>query len=105
MRLRNERASAQSNPPVEGTSEVAMNKIRTAALVAALVVTSASSFGQEKKDAPPAAPPAAAQAPPASPPRESPPPPPSAGEPQRGVVKDDEFIPTQDIPPDEGVTF
>jgi hypothetical protein len=61
---------------------------------------SASSFGQEKKDAPPAAaPPAPAQAPPAATP---PAPPPTE---QRGVVKDDEFIPTQDIPPDEGVTF
>ena len=79
-----------------------MNRIRTAALVAALVAISAASLGQEKKDAPPATPPAAT---PASPPRESPPPPPSASEPQRGVVKDDEFIPTQDIPPDEGVTF
>ena len=75
-----------------------MNKIRTAALAAALAVLSASALAQEK-DAPPpaAAPPDAAQAPPAapaSPPTE-----------QRGVLKDDEFIPTQDIAPDEGVTF
>lgn len=87
-----------------------MNTIRTAALVAALVAVSASSLGQEKKAAPPAAatPPAANPAPAsppagASPPGEQPRPPPSA-EP-RGVLKDDEFIPTQDIPPDEGVTF
>ena len=82
-----------------------MNRIRIAALVVALVAISAASLGQEKKDAPPATPPAATPAPPASPPRESPPPPPSAAEQPRGVVKDDEFIPTQDIPPDEGVTF
>jgi hypothetical protein len=77
-----------------------MNTIRTAALVAALVVMSASSFGQEKKDAPPAtAAPPAAQTPPAATP-----PAPTPTE-ERGVVKGDEFIPTQDIPPDEGVTF
>ena len=88
-----------------------MNTIRTAALVAALAVMSASSLGQEKKDAPPAAatPPAANPSPVSPPAAASPPageqprPPPSA-EP-RGVLKDDEFIPTQDIPPDEGVTF
>jgi hypothetical protein len=92
-----------------------MNTIRTAALVAALLAVSASTLGQEKKDAPPAAtppqaaPPAAQPAPAASPPAaaapEAPaskPPPPTE---QRGVLKDDEFIPTQDIPPDEGVTF
>jgi hypothetical protein len=97
-----------------------MNAIRTAALVAALVTMSASSFGQEKKDAAPATAPPATEAPPvatppattappaaspspAAPPAEaSKPPPPTE---QRGVMKDDEFIPTQDIPPDEGVTF
>ena len=85
-----------------------MQTIRTAALVVALVAVSASSFGQEKKDSAGAAPPAAAQTPPASPPAASPPaasPPSTPPGEQRGVVKDDEFIPTQDIPPDEGVTF
>ncbi len=83
-----------------------MNTIRTAALVAALAMTSASSFGQEKKDAPPAAGQTAPVAPPpatAQTPADAPPAPPPTE--QRGVVRDDEFIPTQDIPPDEGVTF
>jgi len=74
-------------------------------------MTSASSFGQEKKDAPPAATPPAAAAPPAAGPPAAQAPPtaaeqrPSPSSEERGVLKGDEFIPTQDIPPDEGVTF
>jgi len=34
-----------------------------------------------------------------------PPPPPSASTPKTGVIKDNEFIPTEEIQPDEAVTF
>jgi hypothetical protein len=44
---------------------------------------------------------AGAQAAPAS----TTPPPPSASAPKTGVVKDNEFIPTEEIQPDEPVTF
>jgi len=37
--------------------------------------------------------------------RETPPAPPSASAPKKGVVNDGEFIPTQEINPDEDVTF
>jgi hypothetical protein len=90
-----------------------MNTIRTAALAAALALVSASSLGQESAAPSPAAPspaapsPAAAPPPVASPPpaaaqSTSPPPPPKE---ERGVVKGDEFIPTQEISADEAVTF
>jgi hypothetical protein len=78
-----------------------MNTIRTAALVAALATVSASSLGQEAgAQAPAAEPPAAAQPPPAAEPTPSPPP-----AEERGVVKDGEFIPTQELNADEAVTF
>ncbi len=100
MQLRNARVSSQSKSLVGGNPEVVMHTIRTAALAAVLVMVSASSIAQEKKEAPPAAAkPPATQAPPAAAAQPAPP------AEQRGVVKDDEFIPTQDIPPDEGVTF
>jgi hypothetical protein len=35
----------------------------------------------------------------------SPPPPPSAATGKTGVIKDNEFIPTEEIQPDEAVTF
>jgi hypothetical protein len=78
-----------------------MNTIRTAALVAALATASASSLGQENTAPPPAstAPPPASTAPPAT---ETPAPPPTE---ERGVVKDGEFIPTQELSADEEVTF
>jgi hypothetical protein len=77
-----------------------MNPIRTAVLAAALLGVWAVAFAQEKKAAPPpAAAPPAAQTPPAAP---QPAPPPAD---HRGAVKDGEFIPTEEIPPDEGVTF
>jgi hypothetical protein len=65
----------------------------------------------EQKAAPPAqkAPPAPADKPADA---SAPTPKPAAGaeagqanEPQRGIVKDDEFIPTQELQPDEDVTF
>jgi hypothetical protein len=80
-----------------------MNTIRGFAVAAALVLLSASSLGQQPRQGTAPAPPAATQAPPAaSPPAPAASPPPTE---QRGVVKDDEFIPSQDISPDEGVTF
>jgi hypothetical protein len=86
-----------------------MNTLRWVALSVALVLLSATSLAQEKKEGAGAAPPAAKQAPPASPPAAAAPGAPGAPAAppaeQRGVVKDDEFIPSQDIPPDEGVTF
>jgi len=86
-----------------------MNVTRIFAVVITLGVLSTASSGQETQ--PPAAPPAAkpADAPPASAPqgqsRETPPAPPSASAPKTGIVKDGEFIPTQEINPDEDVTF
>lgn len=95
-----------------------MNVTRMLAVVITLGVLSTASSGQEtqpKPTAPPAAKPAdtPAQAAPSqsTPPQSAPaqqgetPPPPSASKPKTGVVKDDEFIPTQEINPDEDVTF
>jgi hypothetical protein len=86
-----------------------MNVTRIFAIVITLGVLSTASSGQESQQ--PAAPPAAkpADAPPkAAVPeqsRETPPPPPSASAPKTGVIRDGEFIPTQEIQPDEDVTF
>jgi hypothetical protein len=86
-----------------------MNVTRIFAIVITLGVLSTASSGQESQQ--PAAPPAAkpADAPPkAAVPeqsRETPPPPPSASAPKTGVMRDGEFIPTQEIQPDEDVTF
>ena len=95
-----------------------MNVTRILAVVITLGVLSTTSSGQEtqpKPTAPPAAKPAdaPAQATPSqsTPPQSAPaqqgetPPPPSASKPKTGVIKDDEFIPTQEINPDEDVTF
>jgi hypothetical protein len=98
--------------------EADMNLTRMFAVVIALGVLSTASSGQEtqpKPTAPPAAKPA--DAPPQSAPSQATPaqsaptqqgetpPPPSASKPKTGVIKDDEFIPTQEIQPDEDVTF
>lgn len=86
-----------------------MNVTRIFAIVITLGVLSTASSGQESQQ--PAAPPAAkpADAPPKAAPqeqsRETPPPPPSASAPKTGVIRDGEFIPTQEIQPDEDVTF
>jgi hypothetical protein len=99
------------------------------------MLSTASSQETQKQDAPQAAKPAAdapanapqapsgagntAQAPPATPSSVSqpatgaqapastatPPPPPSAAVGKTGVIKDNEFIPTEEIQPDEAVTF
>jgi hypothetical protein len=99
------------------------------------MLSTASSQETQKQDAPQAAKPAAdapanapqapsgagntAQAPPATPSSvsqpatgaqapastASPPPPPSAAVGKTGVIKDNEFIPTEEIQPDEAVTF
>ena len=101
-----------------------MNIARIFAVVITLgVLSTASSQETPKQDSPPAAnPPAAApaQAPgaaaptPAAPssgasqPAQTPqvtPPPPSAAVGKTGVIKDNEFIPTEEIQPDEAVTF
>ncbi|HUL81401.1 MAG TPA: hypothetical protein VL131_04635 [Gammaproteobacteria bacterium] len=98
-----------------------MNVTRIFAIVITLGVLSTASSGQESQQpaAPPATPPAA---PPATSPaakpadaapkaavpeqsHETPPPPPSASAPKTGVIRDGEFIPTQEIQPDEDVTF
>lgn len=99
-----------------------MNLARIFAVLIMLGVLSTGSSAQETQ--PPATPPAAkpGDAPPKSadaPPksadatkpasqgeaRETPPAPPSASTPKKGVVNDGEFIPTQEINPDEDVTF
>jgi len=92
-----------------------MNLARIFAVVILLGVLSTGSSAQEPQQ--PAAPPAAkpGDAPPkpadATKPapqgaaRETPPAPPSASAPKKGVVNDGEFIPTQEINPDEDVTF
>jgi hypothetical protein len=86
-----------------------MNLTRIFALAITLGVLATASSGQETQK--PAAPEAAkpADAPPAAAPqaqgRETPPAPPSASAPKTGIIKDDEFIPTQEINPDEDVTF
>jgi hypothetical protein len=72
-----------------------MRWIRTAALVAALGLLSASSVGQERAPAPTPSP-------------TTTPPPATAGQAPaapRPPVKDDEFIPTEEISADEQVTF
>ena len=100
-----------------------MNFSRVFAVVITLgVLSTASSQETQKSDSPPAAKPAGdasapgsqapngagngAQAPvgPASS-AQSPPPPPSAATGKTGVIKDNEFIPTEEIQPDEAVTF
>jgi len=110
-----------------------MNFARIFAVVVTLgVLSTASSQETPKQDSPPAANPPAgapasgAQAPggaggsaqtPAAPVSQpatgaqapastaAPPPPPSAAIPKGGVIKDNEFIPTEEIQPDEAVTF
>ena len=100
-----------------------MNIARIFAVAITLgVLSTASSQETQKADSPPAAKPAgdapapgsqapsgagnAAQAPagPASS-AQSPPPPPSAATGKTGIIKDNEFIPTEEIQPDEAVTF
>jgi hypothetical protein len=107
--------------------EATMNFARVFAVVVTLgVLSTASSQETPKQSSPPAAQPPAgaptsgAQAPggaqtpappqpatgsqaPAS--TASPPPPPSAAVGKTGVIKDNEFIPTEEIQPDEAVTF
>jgi len=106
--------------------EATMNIARIFAITVALgVLSTASSQETQKQDSPSAAnPPAApAQAPagagnsaqtPAAPPSgasqpaagpQATPPPPSAAIGKTGVIKDNEFIPTEEIQPDEAVTF
>jgi hypothetical protein len=110
--------------------EATMNIARVFAVAITLgVLSTASSQETQKQEAPQAAKPAAdapantpqagnaAQTPPssgASPPATgaqapastaSPPPPPSAATGKTGVIKDNEFIPTEEIQPDEAVTF
>jgi hypothetical protein len=113
--------------------EAIMNFARIFAVVVTLgVLSTASSQETPKQDSPPAANPAPgapasgsqaaggaanpAQAPaaPSSQPATgaqapastaSPPPPPSAAVGKTGVIKDNEFIPTEEIQPDEAVTF
>jgi len=92
-----------------------MNFSRVFAVVITLGVLSTASSGQETQQQPAAqqpAKPAEAPAQPApqqstpTPQGETPtPPPPSAAKQKTGVIKDDEFIPTQEINPDEDVTF
>lgn len=94
-----------------------MNAARIFAVALALAVLSTASSGQESQPQQPAAPPPAAKPAEAPKPgdaakpgtqdqgRETPPAPPSASKPKTGIVKDDEFIPTQEINPDEDVTF
>ena len=94
-----------------------MNIARIFAVAITLGVLATASSGQETQQpaAPPAAKPAGAP-PPSAPPPSTPsaaapaqqsatPPPPSASKPKTGIIKDDEFIPTQEINPDEDVTF
>jgi hypothetical protein len=80
-----------------------MNVTRIFAVVITLGVLSTASSGQEtqKPTTPEGAKPTPAQ--PAAPPAAAPPP--SSSAPKTGVVKDGEFIPTQEIQPDEDVTF
>jgi hypothetical protein len=77
--------------------------IRTSAVLIALAVLATASVGQEN---PPTAPPPA----PATPPADKPPAaaPPAAGAqapPATGVMRGDEFIPTQELQADEEATF
>ena len=91
-----------------------MNLTRIFAVAITLGVLSTASSGQETKQqpaVPEAAKPTPSQ-PAAAPPGgatqqspETPPAPPSASKPKTGIIKDDEFIPTQEINPDEDVTF
>ena len=98
-----------------------MNFARVFAVVVTLgVLSTASSQETPKQSSPPAAqapagaPTSGAQTP--APPQPatgsqapastaSPPPPPSAAVGKTGVIKDNEFIPTEEIQPDEAVTF
>ena len=108
-----------------------MNIARIFAVVVTFgVLSTASSQETQKQDSPPAAKPSAgapasgpqapsgagssAQTPGAPEPatgsqapasRTPPPPPPSAATGKTGVIKDNEFIPTEEIQPDEAVTF
>jgi hypothetical protein len=85
-----------------------MKTIRMALLAAGLGTLAAASVGQES--APPAQSPPASQ--PAAPSADKPAEPASNGSAQqqpaaqpRGVVREDEFIPTQEVQADEEVTF
>lgn len=101
-----------------------MNIARIFAVVITVgVLSTASSQETPKQASPPAASPPAAPAPggagnsaqtPAAPSSgaaqpgagaQAPPPPPSAAVGKTGVIKDNEFIPTEEIQPDEAVTF
>jgi hypothetical protein len=80
--------------------------IRTSAVLIALALLATASVGQENPPPPPAAPPPA----PATPPADKPPAaaPPAAGAevpPATGVMRGDEFIPTQELQADEEATF
>jgi hypothetical protein len=87
-----------------------MRIIRTSAVLVWLGTLTTASVGQESQ--PPAAPAQApapqpdAKPPAAAPPAATPtPPPPSAAAPKGGVIRGDEFIPTQEVQADEEVTF
>jgi len=86
-----------------------MNVTRIFAVAIALGMLSTASSGQETQPKPttPAAKPADTAPKPAQPQpsSEAPPAPPSASAPKTGVIKDGEFIPTQEIQPDEAVVF
>jgi len=91
-----------------------MNIARIFAVVITLGVLSTASSGQETQQPPATQPAKPAGAPAQSAPQQPapaqqgdapPPPPPSASKAKTGVIKDDEFIPTQEINPDEEVTF
>lgn len=75
-----------------------MSWIRTAALVAALGLLSAASVGQESATPPPTTPPSSTTTPPPATAGQSPAAP-------RPPVKDDAFIPTEELSADEQVTF
>ena len=80
-----------------------MKLLRVVCLAVAISAVSAASIGQEK---PPAPPPQPAQQTPGGQSREAasaPTPAPPAAE--RGRVKDEEFIPTEELSADEEVTF
>jgi hypothetical protein len=90
-----------------------MRTIRTAAMSIALALLASATVGQESQQPPtppPAAPPAG-QAPgqpngqPAQPAGATPPAPAADTSPVRGVVQDDQFIPTQELQADEEATF
>jgi hypothetical protein len=81
-----------------------MRMIRTFAVLIALGMLATASVGQESPR--PAAPPPAPTTPPSDKPPAAPPPAPSAeAPPATGVMRGDEFIPTQELQADEEATF